>query len=86
MHEIGAHESNEREEAVRFFGDLLQREQQKIGDQRHGDLDAHRVLRPSDEFRDPERLLHQTEEQLDLPSALVEVGDLLKRVRRGHWS
>jgi hypothetical protein len=41
MHEIGAHESNELEEAVRFFGDLLQREQQKIGDQRHGDLDAH---------------------------------------------
>ena len=31
----------------------------------------------SDEFRDPERLFHQTEEQLDPPAALVEIGDLL---------
>jgi hypothetical protein len=64
---------------VRFFGDLLQGAQQKIGDQRHGDLDAHRVFRSSDELRDPERLLHQPEEQLDPPSALVEVDDFLGR-------
>jgi hypothetical protein len=64
---------------VRFFGDLLQGAQQKIGDQRHGDLDAHRVFRSSDELRDPERLLHQPEEQLDPSSALVEVGDFLGR-------
>jgi hypothetical protein len=33
--------------------------------------------RSADEFRDPERLFHQTEEQFDLPASFVEVGDLL---------
>jgi hypothetical protein len=44
VHEIGAHESSEFEEAVSIFGDLVQRTQKKKGDQRHGDLNAHRVF------------------------------------------
>ena len=79
MHEIGAHESNELEEARDVFDDLMQGAQEKKGDQRDRDLDAHGVFRSSDEFRDPERLLHQPEEQLDLPAAPVEIGDLLRR-------
>ena len=34
VHEIGAHESNEFEQAVWFFDDLLQGAQKKVGDQR----------------------------------------------------
>jgi hypothetical protein len=79
VHEVGAHESNEFEEAAGFFCDLLQGAQKKKGNQSDGDLDAHSVLRASDELRDPERLFHHPEEELHLPAALVEVGDLLSR-------
>ena len=77
VHEIGAHESNEFEEAAGFFGDLVQGAQQEKGDQSDGDLNARRVFRSSDELRDPKRLLHHSEEQLDPPAALIEIGDLL---------
>jgi hypothetical protein len=76
MHEIGAHESNKLQKAVSIFGDLLEGAQQKKGDQSDGDLDGDGVFRSSDELRDPERLFHQPEKQLDLPAALVEVRDL----------
>src|ERR1700722_6948118 len=79
VHQIGAHESNELEEARTVFRDLLQHAQHEMDDEGDGDLDAHGVFRSSDEFRDPQRLLHQPEEQLNPPSALVEVGDLLRR-------
>jgi hypothetical protein len=42
VHEVGAHEWNEFEEAAGFFGDLLQCAQKKKGDQGDGDLDAAR--------------------------------------------
>src|ERR1700722_483189 len=79
VHQIGAHESNELEEARTVFRDLLQHAQPEMDDEGDGDLDAHRVFRSSDELRDPERLLHHPEEQFDLPAALVEAGDLLGR-------
>jgi hypothetical protein len=41
--------------------------------------DAHRAFGSSNELRDPQRLLHQPEEQFDPPAALVEIGDLLRR-------
>ena len=47
MHEIGAHESNQLQEAASVFADLLQGAQKKKGDQGDGDLDAHRVFRSS---------------------------------------
>ena len=77
VHEIGAHELNEFEEALRVFGNLLQGAQEKKGDQGDGDLDAQGVFRASDKFGDPERLLHHPEEQFDPPAAPVEVGDLV---------
>jgi hypothetical protein len=70
VHDVCWHESNEFEEAVRFFGELLQDAQQETGDERDGDLDTHGVFRPTDEFRDIERLFHQPEEQLDPPRRL----------------
>ena len=80
VHEIGAHESNEFEKAVLYFRYLAQQVQQQEGDQRGSDLNAHRVLGTADQVRDFQGLLHQAEEQLDLPAPLVEVGDL--RCRR----
>src|SRR3984957_8001466 len=77
VHEIGAHESNEFEEAVGFSGDLLQGAQKKKGDQSDGDLDAHGVFRPSNEPGDLERLFHHAEEQLDPPATLVQIRNLL---------
>jgi hypothetical protein len=82
VHEVGAHESNEFEEAVGFFGDLLQGAQKKKGDQGDGDLDAHGVFRPADEPSDVERLFHQSEDQLDPPAALVQIRDLLSGASR----
>jgi hypothetical protein len=43
VHEIGAHESNEFEEAALFMGQLVQGAQQ-VGDQGDGDLDADGVF------------------------------------------
>ena len=53
--------------------------QQQKGDQRDRDLNAHGVLGTAEELGDFQRLLHHPEEQFDLPAALVEVGDLLRR-------
>src|SRR5271170_6529880 len=50
MHEIGAHESNQFEEAVFFLGNLLQRAQQEKGDERDGDLNPYGGFRTSEEF------------------------------------
>ena len=53
--------------------------QEEKGDQRDGDLDTHGIFRTAQEVRDPQALLHETEEQFDPPAALAEIGDLLRR-------
>ena len=77
MHQVGAHESNELEEAVFGFAHLPQHVQEQIDDQRHSDLDADCILGTTDEVGDLQDLLHGSEEQLDLPALLIEVGNLL---------
>src|SRR6202795_132882 len=77
VHQIGAHESSEFEEAVLCFGNVLQLAEQQECDERDGDLNAHGVFGASEEFGDFQGLLHHAEEELDLPAALVEVGNLL---------
>src|SRR5438876_7121288 len=77
MHQVGAHESDEFEEAVLDFGNLSQHLQKQVSDQRDCDLDAHGILGTPDEVADLQRLLHQAEEQLNLPAPFVQVGDLL---------
>src|SRR5688572_10052562 len=79
MHEVGADESNEFEEAMFYLGHLAQQVEEQEGDQRHRDLNADRVLGTAEEVSDLQHLLHQPEEQLDLPPPFVQVSDLLRR-------
>jgi hypothetical protein len=55
--------------------------QDEKSNQRHRDLNAHCVLRAPDEMGDHEHLLHQPEEQFDLPAPLEKISDLLGRGR-----
>ena len=84
VHEVGAHEAGEGEDA----GDRLLRgvrhAQQQIGDQGDGDLGSHGILASAEEAADLQGLLDPAEEQLDLPAHLVELGDLLRRAPRGR--
>ena len=92
MHEIGAHESNQLEEAVVCFRDLLQRAQQQEGDQRDGELGAHGVLGAAEEFGDLQRLLQRLEQLNDiLPiNALLKSRSTTATIRCVHrpsqWS
>src|SRR6266436_2077403 len=79
MHQVDPHESNEFEEAVLCLRHLLQQVKEQKGDQCHGDLNAHGILGATDEMRDLQGLLQQPEEQVDLPTSLVEVCDLWRR-------
>ena len=56
MHQVGADESNQFQEAVLFFAHLLQEAQHQESDQSHGDLDADRVLGTANEMSDFQRL------------------------------
>ena len=49
------------------------------GDQGDGDLNADSIFRAADEVGDLQGLFHQAEEQLDLPTQLVKIGDLSRR-------
>ena len=49
MHDVGTHESNELEKAVLYLRCLVQQMQDEESDQRHGDLNAHRVFGPAEE-------------------------------------
>lgn len=79
MHEVGADQPCEGErpfgEAVGLTGEA----QQQVGDQGHRDLDADSVLARADEVLDLQGLFDPTEEQLDGPAPLVQVGDLAGR-------
>src|SRR6185437_2699007 len=75
MHQIGAHESSGIEQGLFVLRHLVQYSQQQESDQRDGDLNANRVLGTADKMGDFQGLFHYSEEQLDLPASLVEVGD-----------
>ena len=77
VHEIDADEAGEGERAFDGFGGLLSEPQDEEGDEGDGDLNAHGVLGGPEEVADFEGLLDPAEEQLDLPAALVDLGDLL---------
>src|SRR5262249_6560979 len=49
--------------------------QQQIGDHGGDQLKTNGILRASEEFAEPQMLLNPSEQQLDLPSGLVEVGN-----------
>ena len=76
MHEVGVNLAREGFE----YGDccvwLVGEAEQKEGDQSDDDLDFHGILGGADEGLDAQILLHPFEEQLDLPAALIEIGDL----------
>ena len=59
-----------------FVGVMRQAQQQK-GDQRNRDLNANGVLGGSEEVADFQGLFDPSKEQLDGPSALVQIGDFL---------
>ncbi len=79
MHQVGADEAGEGERARDDLLSSVRETQQQECDERHGDLDADGILRCAEEFPDPQRLLDPAEEQLDLPSLLIEIGDDLGR-------
>jgi len=79
VHQVGAYEAGEMQRADDgFLGGLRQAQQQK-GDQRDGDLDFDGIFAGAEEAGDPQGLLDPTEEQLDGPAALIELGDLRRR-------
>ena len=79
MHEIDAQESNEFERTMSTFRHHPQHMQEKKGDQRDSDLNAYRILGTAEEALDLQGLFHEPEEELDLPSPLVEISDFLRR-------
>ncbi len=82
VHQVGTGQAGEGERA--FDGvlcELSQPEQQK-GDQCDGDLDAHSIFGGAEKAPDLEGLLDPAEEQLDGPTPLVEIGDLLRAASR----
>src|SRR5206468_11202515 len=77
MHQIGAHESSGLKQGLFFLRHLGQHSQQQESDQRDGDLNANSIFGTTDKMGDFQGLLHHPEEQFDLPTSLVEVGDFL---------
>jgi len=77
-HQVGLDEPCEGERAGDDPGGLVGEAQQHEGDQRDRDLNADGVFRGSQEVADLQGLFDPSEEQLDRPSPLVEVGDLLR--------
>ena len=79
LHQIGADEAGESEQAFDRVLRSMSQTQQQIDDERDSDLGAHGVLSGAEEVVDFESVLYPTEEQLDVPPLLVEVGDGLSR-------
>ena len=82
MHEIGAEEADESEEAGDAALGGMGHAQEHEGDEGDGDLNAHGVLGGSEEAADFEGVLDPAEEQFDLPAPFVEFGDVLGRASR----
>src|SRR5262249_59121624 len=81
VHQVGSDEPGKGKRACNDFGGVVSQAQQQEGDQRDRDLNADGVFGGSEEVADLQSLLDPSKEQLDRPSSLVQVGDLL-RARR----
>lgn len=79
LHQIGSDEPGEGEQALHGVLQGMGHAQEQERDQRDGDLNAHGILRCPEEVPNFEAVLDPTEEQFDLPAALVEFGDLVGR-------
>src|SRR6202158_4919006 len=78
MHQVGSDEAGEGEWACDDFIGVMSQTQQLKGDQRDRDLNANGVFGSSQEVADFQGLLEPSKEQLDGPSTLVQVGDVLR--------
>ena len=77
VHEVGADQSGVGERREGDLVGVLDEAQEQVGDEGAGDLDADGVFGAADEVADAEGLFDPSEEELDGPATLVEVGDLL---------
>ena len=75
VHQICAHEAGEYEKACDCGLRGVCQAQQQIDDEGDGDVGAHGVLGAADEVVDLEGVLDPAEEQLDVPTLLVNAGD-----------
>src|ERR1700755_315109 len=77
VHEIGADQSGEDGGTLDGFLSGLNQTQQQEGDECDCDLDANSIFGGADEAGNLEGLLDPAEEQLDGPTSLVEIGNIL---------
>src|SRR5881392_4044846 len=79
LHKVLSDQPCEGEEA--FYADLhgVSNAQEQECNQGDGKLNAYGILGSTEEMADFEGMLNPAEEQLDLPAALVEIGDLVGR-------
>src|SRR5258708_8005655 len=78
MHQVGSDQAGEGERAGHDPVGVVSQAQQQKGDQRDRDLNANGVFGSSQEMADLQGLFDPSKEQLDRPSTLVEVGDVLR--------
>src|ERR1700688_2493054 len=78
MHQVGSDEAGESEWAGHDPVGVVSQAQQQEGDQRDCDLNANGVFGSSQEVTDLQGLFDPSKEQLDGPSTLVQVGDVLR--------
>src|SRR5260370_18054017 len=78
MHQVGSDEAGEGEWACDDFIGVVSQTQEQKGGQRDRDLNANGVFGSSQEVADLQGLLDPSKEQLDGPSTLVQVGDVLR--------
>jgi len=78
MHKICLDESGEGERALDNSVGIVRQAQQQKGDEGDRNLKADGVLGSPQEVTDFQGLLDPSKEQLDGPSALVQIGDLLR--------
>ena len=85
LHEIGADKSGEGKQTFDNSVRLMGKAQKHESDQGNGNLNAHGVFGRSQEAFDLQGLLDPAEEQLDIPSALVQSCDVLVRLILDRW-
>ncbi len=78
IHQVSSNEPCEGERACNDPVGIVGQAQQQEDDQRDRDLNPDGIFRCSEEVADLQGLLDPSKEQLDRPSTLVEVGDILR--------
>ena len=78
MQQVGSDEPCEGDGTFYDLVGVVSQPQQQEGDQRNRDLNANGIFRGSQEVADLQGLFDPAKEQLDGPSALVQVGDFLR--------